>query len=139
MNDYQIEFVQVGDTPMIRLSRPDGQVRTQPAAMTIATIAELIVTTEALRKQLQRELEDARHAVKRAIGAGANAAQHRSTVTGVEVEVDCISQTIEHLHDLADQVRAQAIEAIAAPIRAQFQAAIDQAVASLPTIPQEFA
>lgn len=135
----KIESVIVGSTLMFRFTRPDGQTRTGPALATLALLREALEAEQARHRQLQRELGDAEHAVRAAIGAGRNPTQARADATRLQADIAGACKRMAEIESLATQVREQAIEQIAAPIRQQFQAAVDAAAATFPVIPQEHA
>ncbi len=135
----KIESILVGATPMFKLTRSDGQTRTGPALATLALLREALEAEQARHRQLQRELGDAEHAVRAAIGAGRNPTQARADVTRLQADIAGAGKRMAEIESLATQVREQAIEQIAAPIRQQFQAAVDAATATSPVTPQEHA
>ncbi|HOB66626.1 hypothetical protein [Ottowia sp.] len=135
----KVESVIVGSTPMFKLTRPDGQTRTGPALATLALLREALEAEQARHRQLQRELGDAEHAVRAAIGAGRNPTQARADVTRLQADMAGAGKRMSEIESLAADVREQAIEQIAAPIRQQFQAAVDAAAATFPATPQEHA
>lgn len=128
-----VEPILVGETQMYRLRYGD-QTRTAPAPATLSLLRGLVDSERARNRQLERDLLDAERAVKTAIGHGANATQHRAAVTAIQADIAGCRKHADRLLALADEVRAHAIERIAALLRIQAQTVIDKVMAALPKV-----
>jgi len=133
----QIEPRMIGESIFFRRAAgPGTTARTEPAAETILHLRherDRLIVERAKHKQAAHECEAA---IKEAIGAGRDAAQHRQALSKLDDTIETLGAEIDDLIGVIEDVRQQAITHYAAPIARQFEAGI---AASLETfqVPEE--
>jgi seryl-tRNA synthetase len=130
----KVEHVIVNGAPMFRVSM-GGTIRTGTAPQALAMLRDAIRAEQASHQQLQRAEAEAHNQVHACIGRGDNATAARAEVTRIQADMAGAAKHVARLEELTEDVRASAISATAAPLREQFRASQDAAIAALPTIP----
>lgn len=120
----KVEPKTIAGTLFFRLSGGTGPVRTEPTGIAVLTLRyelDRLIVERVRHQQAARECEQA---IRQAIGAGKDAAQHRQALARLDDHCEVLSGEIDALIDLIEHVRQQAIAHYAAPIARQFEAGI---------------
>ena len=126
----------IRDTLFFRLSGGAGPVRTEPTGIAVLTLRHELDRLIVERVRHQQAAKDTEKAIRQAIAANKDASQHRAALAKLDDAAEVISAEVDHLIDLIEDVRQQAIGHAAAPIASQIEADIAAAVEEFAT-PEE--
>ncbi len=121
----KVEPREIGDSLFFRRTAgPGSTARTEPTGQTVVALRHELDRMLVERVRHQQAAKDTEAAIRAAIGAGKDAAQHRQALARLDDHCEVLSGEIDALIDLIEHVRQQAIAHYAAPIARQFEASI---------------
>ena len=121
---------------MFVLHRDDRTTRTNPAVQALSRIRADMDAQASRGKSLESAMNAAQAELRAALVTGISTATARAEIDRIRGEISAIQTNIARLHELAEQVRAEAIDFDSHALVSAAQAQIDEDVAPF-TTPQE--
>jgi len=119
----------IAGTLFFRLSGGTGPTRTEPVGIAVVTLRRELDKQLVERVRHQQAARDTEKAIRQAIGAGKDAAQHRQALARLDDTAEVLSAEIDHVIGVIEDVRQQAIAHHAKPINDAVLADITASVA----------
>lgn len=121
----KVEPREIGDSLFFRRTAgPGSTARTEPTGQTVVALRHELDRMLVERVRHQQAAKDTEAAIRAAIGAGKDAAQHRQALARLDDAIEALGAEIDHLIGLIEDVRVAAVKHYAAPIARQIEADI---------------